>query len=158
MRKIRWGILSTARIAHPFAEDFAHVENGILTAVASRSKDTAAEFAARHSVATAYSSYEQLYEDPDIDAIYIATPNTLHLRNATDALRAGKAVLCEKPLTMSLQEIDTLTEVARKTGSYLMEALWTWFLPAIRQAVEWFEMGQIGRLMHLGADFGHPLP
>ncbi len=107
MKEVRWGILSTARIAHQFVEDFAYVENGRVTAVASRSEEAAAKFAARHGIATAYSSYEQLYADPDIDAIYIATPHSLHLQNATDALQAGKAVLCEKPLTMSVAEVDT---------------------------------------------------
>ncbi len=158
MRKIRWGILSTARIAHRFAEDLAYVENGELAAVASRSAKTAADFADRHGIASAYSSYEQLYNDPDIDAIYVATPHSLHLENTTDALRAGKHVLCEKPLTISVEEVDTLMSVVAETGSYLMEAMWTWFLPAIRQALAWFEAGEIGQLRHIKSDFGYPMP
>lgn len=157
MEKIRWGILSTARIAHQFAEDFAYVENGSLAAVASRSGETALKFAARHGIATAYPSYEQLYEDPDIDAIYVATPHSLHLQNVTDALRAGKAVLCEKPLTISVAEVDTLMSVAGETGGYLMEGMWTWFLPAIQRALGWVEAGEIGRLCHIKSDFGYPL-
>lgn len=156
MKKIRWGILSTARIAHQFAEDFAYVDNGSLAAVASRCGKTARKFATQHSIPTAYSSYEQLYEDPDIDAIYVATPHSLHLQNASDALRAGKAVLCEKPLTISVAEVDTLINIAAETGGYLMEAMWTWFLPAIQRAMDWFEAGEIGRLCHLKADFGYP--
>lgn len=158
MRKIRWGILSTARIAHRFAEDLAYVENGELAAVASRSEKTATDFADRHGIATAYSSYEQLYNAPDIDAIYVATPHSLHLENTTDALRAGKHVLCEKPLTMSVEEVDTLMSVAAESGSYLMEAMWTWFLPAIRKALAWFEAGEIGQLRHIKSDFGYPMP
>lgn len=157
MRKIRWGILSTARIAHLFAEDLAYVENASLAAIASRSEDTAAEFAARHGIVTAYSSYRELYEDPDIDAIYIATPHALHLQNTIDALRAGKAVLCEKPLTISIAQIDTLMHVSAETGGYLMEGMWTWFLPAIRRALDWFEAGEIGRLRHIKSDFGYPI-
>ena len=111
MRSIRWGILSTARIAHQFADDMAYVDNGVLAAIASRSAGTAAAFAARHGILKAYSTYEQLYSDPDIDAIYIATPHSLHLQNSCDALRAGKAVLCEKPLTLSVEELDTLASV-----------------------------------------------
>ena len=156
--KIRWGILSTARIAHHFADDFAFVSNGTLAAVASRSAEQAAEFAARHEIPVAYSSYEQLYDDPDIDAIYIATPHSLHCRNATDALRAGKAVLCEKPLALSLGEIDALADVLAETDGYLMEAMWTWFLPAISKALEWFMAGEIGQLLHIRSDFGYPLP
>lgn len=157
MRKIRWGILSTARIAHQFADDIVFAENATLAAVASRSADTAAAFADRHGIATAYGSYEQLYNDPDIDAIYVATPHSLHVDNATDALRAGKAVLCEKPLTMSADQVDTLVNVAADTGGYLMEGMWTWFLPAIRQALDWFEKGAIGGLRHIKSDFGYPL-
>ncbi|MGB5257687.1 MAG: Gfo/Idh/MocA family oxidoreductase [Woeseiaceae bacterium] len=158
MRKIRWGILSTARIAHQFADDFAFVENGILTAVASRSADKAAEFAARHEIPVAHSSYQLLYEDPDIDAIYVATPHSMHCQHTSDALRAGKAVLCEKPLAMSVGEIDTLAGVLTATDGYLMEAMWTWFLPAISKALSWFEAGEIGRLLHIRSDFGFPLP
>lgn len=115
------------------------------------------EFAARHGIATAYSSYEQLYDDPDIDAIYIATPHSLHLENATDVLRAGKAALCEKPLTISVEQVDALMSVVAETGGYLMEGMWTWFLPAIRRARDWFEAGAIGRLCHIRSDFGYPL-
>lgn len=157
MRKIRWGLLSTARIAHQFADDFAFVENGTLAAVASRSAATAKDFAAKHDIPVAYPSYEQLYKDPDIDAIYIATPHSLHCENATDALRAGKAVLCEKPLAISVGEIDALAAVVAETGGYLMEAMWTWFLPAIRQAVDWFNAGEIGELQHIKSDFGYPM-
>ena len=122
MQKTRWGILSTARIAKQFAEDFTHVNNGVLAAVASRSQDTADAFAKQHQIPTAYASYQQLYDDPDIDAIYVATPNTLHCKNASDAMRAGKAVLCEKPLTMSLAEVDKLRNVAAETGRNALES------------------------------------
>jgi len=155
-KKIRWGILSTARIANQFAEDMAYVDNGELRAVASRSADTATAFAARHGIPTAYGSYEELYADPDIDAIYVATPHSLHLENSIDALRAGKAVLCEKPLTISVEEVDTLMDVIAATGGYLMEAMWTWFLPAIQRAQAWVEAGEIGKLCRIRSDFGFP--
>lgn len=157
MQKIRWGILSTARIAHQFADDLAFVENGTLAAVASRSAATADDFAGKHDIPVAYPSYEQLYEDPDIDAIYVATPHSLHCKNATDALRAGKAVLCEKPLAISAGEIDTLAAVVAETDGYLMEAMWTWFLPAIMRATDWFAAGEIGQLRHIRSDFGYPM-
>ena len=156
MNKIRWGILSTARIAHQFAEDMAFVDNGELTAVASRSAEPADAFALKHGIPTAYPNYEQLFADPDIDAIYVATPHSMHMQNSIDALRAGKAVLCEKPLTLSVAEVDTLANVVAETGGYLMEAMWTWFLPAIRQAQEWVAAGGIGQLCHIRSDFGFP--
>ncbi len=157
MKTIRWGILSTARIAHQFAEDFAWVNNDQLMAVASRSQQAAREFAAHHGIPTAHAGYARLYADPDIDAIYVATPHALHLQNSSDALRAGKAVLCEKPLTVSVDEADELKRVSQATGSYLMEAMWTWFLPAIQQALAWYEAGKIGKLLHIKSDFGHPI-
>ena len=155
-KKIRWGILSTARIANQFAEDITYVDNGELRAVASRSAEPAAAFAAKHGIPTAHASYEALYADPDIDAIYVATPHSMHLENSVDALRAGKAVLCEKPLTISVEEVDTLAGVVAETGGYLMEAMWTWFLPAIRRAMEWVEAGEIGQLCRIRSDFGFP--
>lgn len=157
MKKIRWGIVSTARIAHQFADDFAHVSNGELVAVASRTMDAAREFAAQHGIPRAYSSYAQLYADPDIDAVYVATPHSLHLENAGDALRAGKAVLCEKPLALGVEEVDALTKIVAETNGYLMEAMWTWFLPAIQEAHQWFRSGRIGELRHIKADFGYPM-
>jgi predicted dehydrogenase len=82
----------------------------------------------------------------------------LHLQHAGDALRAGKAVLCEKPLTTSADECRQLMDIAKTSGSYLMEAMWTWFLPAVRKAKEWVGDGRIGKLRHIKADFGYPLP
>jgi len=157
MKKVRWGIVSTARIAHQFAADFAHVKNGRLSAVASRSAAAAREFASRHGIASAYDNYEKLYNDPHIDAIYVATPHTLHLENSIAALQAGKAVLCEKPLALGVDEIDALATAVAETKGYLMEAMWTWFLPAIQKAHAWYRSGRIGELRHIKADFGYPM-
>lgn len=156
MDTVRWGIVGAGRIANTFARDMPSTKSGVLHAVAARSGDSAQEFAACHDVHTAYEGYGPLYADPDIDAIYIATPHNLHLQHASYALRAGKAVLCEKPITTSADECQALIEVARESGSYLMEAMWTWFLPAIREAKRWVDAGRIGRIVQIKADFGYP--
>jgi predicted dehydrogenase len=153
---IRWGIVSTGRITHTFARDMAFAPGGRLQAVASRTQASAQAFADQYDIPQAHGSYAELLANPDVDAVYIATPHTLHHDNARDALIAGKAVLCEKPLTLNPAETLSLMDVAEQTGGYLMEAMWTWFLPAIRKALAWYEEGRIGSLRHLRADFGYP--
>jgi predicted dehydrogenase len=96
--------------------------------------------------------------DPELDAIYVSTPHTLHHFNSMEAISAGKAVLCEKPLTINPAEARSLTGAAESAGVFLMEGMWTWFLPAVRQALAWVEAGRIGSLRHIKADFGYPMP
>ncbi len=154
MRKINWGIIGTGNIAHSFARDFVYVHHGNLAAVASRSLDKAEGFADEFNISKAFGSYEELYNSNEIDAVYIATPHQIHLKNATDALKAGKAVLCEKPITINPEECNKLMDIAKSTGNYLMEAMWTYFLPAIAEAQKWIEDGEIGNVKYLKADFG----
>ena len=156
MTDIRWGIVGAGRIAHTFVQDMPATETGVVEAVAARSGVAARAFADQYAIGTAHEGYESLYGDPDIDAIYIATPHSLHLQHASDALRAGKAVLCEKPITVNASECRQLINIAEETGRYLMEAMWTWFLPAIRKAKEWVDAGRIGRIVQIQSDFGYP--
>lgn len=156
MKKICWGIVSAGTIANTFASDITYVPNAHVGAVAARSLASASEFAEKHGIADAYQGYDQLFADPDIDAIYVATPHTLHLQNSADALEAGKAVLCEKPITTSAAECQKLLGVANATDSYLMEAMWTWFLPALNKAKAWVDAGRIGELRHVKAELGYP--
>ena len=158
MKKIRWGIVSAGTIANTFAADMVHVPIAEVAAVAARSLDSAAEFADKYGIGKTYQGYEKLFSDPDIDAVYIGTPHTLHLENSANALRAGKAVLCEKPITTSAAECQKLLDVANATGGYLMEAMWTWYLPAVRKAKEWVDSGRIGELRHIKAELGYPKP
>lgn len=156
-RRVRWGMLTTGRIAAQFAADFPHVANGELVAIASRTAQAAEAFAQRHSIPQSHASYAALFDDPDVEAVYIATPHSMHYDDAVAALRAGKAVLCEKPLTTSLATARSLVAIAEQCGGYLMEAMWTYFLPAVAQAREWVAAGRIGRIRHIKADFGYPL-
>jgi predicted dehydrogenase len=156
-KKIRWGIIGAGRIAHAFAGDCNFAPSAELVAVASRSQENAEQFAQQYSLEKSYGDYQSLYSDPEVDAVYIATPHTHHLRQATDAMEAGKAVMCEKPLVISAEECQTLIETQKRTGIYLLEAMWTHFLPAIQKARQWVEEGRIGKVEHLKADFAYPL-
>lgn len=158
MRKVRWGIVGAGRIAATFASDMRRVENGEVVAVASRSQEGARSFAQRHEIRRHSSGYEALYDDPEVDAIYIATPHTYHLEHAMSAMRRGKAVLCEKPIAVGVAQAKAMIEAAQDAGVYLMEGMWTWFLPAIQQARKWMDEGRIGKLLHVRAEFGYPIP
>ena len=157
MNKIRWGIVGAGRIAHTFAKDMSATRDGVVQAVAARSRSSASTFAGQYGIPTAHEGYNALYDDADIDAVYVATPHTYHLQNASDALRAGKAVLCEKPITVNATECQRLIDVANQSSTYLMEAMWTWFLPAILTAKEWVDAGRIGDIVQIQSDFGYPL-
>lgn len=157
MSKFRWGVLGTGRIASWFCQDLRTLADAEVAAVGSRSLESAAAFAQAHAIPSAYASYEAVCADPTIDAVYVATPHTLHAANSLSALRAGKAVLCEKPLTTSAAECEALIAAARQSGGYLMEAMWTYFLPAIETAKRWVDDGLIGRLSHVRAELGYPV-
>lgn len=154
---IRWGLVGAGRIANTFVQDMTWVEHAKITAVAARSLNNARQFAAKHDIASAYEGYDTLFADPNIDAVYISTPHTLHFEQTRDALLAGKHVLCEKPFVVTPQQCETLTSLARDKGLFLMEAMWTWFLPAIKQAQRWVEQGRIGEITQIQADFGYPI-
>lgn len=156
MNKVSWGVVSTGRIANSFAQDCLLSEHSEIAAVGARNLSSAEAFASKYDIGKACEGYQALFDDPNIDAVYIATPHTLHFDHASAALRAGKAVLCEKPMTVSAAESNRLLQVAHETGSYLLEAMWTWFLPAIRTARRWVDDGRIGNLLHVKADFGYP--
>ena len=157
MRRVRWGIVGAGRIAHTFAADMPATEAGVVQAVAARDGEAASRFAERYGIAKSHQGYEALYADPEVDAVYVATPHTLHLQNSSDALRAGKAVLCEKPLSINAAECRRLIAIAEGRPGYLMEAMWTWFLPAIRQAKQWVDSGRIGRILRIHSEFGYPM-
>jgi predicted dehydrogenase len=155
---LHWGILGTGRIANTFASDIKHVKNAKLYGVGARHLASAETFAAKYSIEAAYGSYAALLADPKVDAIYIATPHTLHKEQAIAAMLAGKHVLCEKPATVTLNELEQVIEVAKKEQRYFMEGMWSYFLPVLGKAQSWIKAGRIGKLIHVKADFGYPLP
>lgn len=155
---INWGILSTGRIANKFCEDVKFVSNGRIHAVAARDLTDAKQFAERFNITAHYEGYDLLFNDPDVDIIYIGTPHNFHFEQTKQALLAGKSVLCEKPITISPDELIQLELIAKEKGLFLMEAMWTYFLPAIKQAKLWVSEGRIGKLIHIKASLGHAVP
>jgi predicted dehydrogenase len=153
-QKTKWGILGTGWIASQFARDLAYAADGELVAVGSRTKESANKFAEEFAVPRAWGSYEELANDSGVDAIYVATPHPAHRENVMTCLRAGKAVLCEKPFTVNSKETEEMIACARENNVFLMEAMWTRFLPAIRQVRQWLSEQRIGEVRLVEADFG----
>ncbi|WP_461633924.1 Gfo/Idh/MocA family protein [Labilibaculum euxinus] len=152
---IKWGILGAGRIAKKFAEDFKVVNNGAIIAVASRSQDRSTEFAHEFEIPKAYSSYEEMVKNSDIDVVYIATPHNFHLEHARLCLNNGKSVLCEKPVTVNSAEFELLQNLAKEKNLFFMEALWTYYLPAIIEAMNWIREGKIGEVKQVQVSFGY---
>ncbi len=155
---IRWGILATGSIAHALAQAIQDSTGGVLTAVGSRSLESANQFADKWDIPHRHASYEALANDPDVDVIYIATPHSHHYDNMKLCLNAGKHVLCEKAFTLNAQQAAECIALARQKKLFLMEAMWTRFLPAVQQVRDWVSTGRIGDVRLVQADFCFNLP
>jgi predicted dehydrogenase len=157
-RPIRWGIASTGTIAASMTQALQTLDSGPtaaeVVAVGSRAQGSAEEFAQRFGIPRAHGTYDDLFADPDVDMVYIASPHTSHCEMTVAALRAGKHVLCEKPFAVNAREARTMVDTARGEGRFLMEAMWTWFIPAIVDIKRRIEAGEIGRLTVIESDFG----
>ncbi|MFC2115672.1 Gfo/Idh/MocA family protein [Bacteroidota bacterium] len=152
-----WGIIGAGNIAGQFADDLKLLTRANLLAVASRSEERADKFAREHKIPKSYGNWENMPADPDIDIVYIATHHPFHFENALACLKSGKAVLCEKPFTMNKRELLELVSTARRKNIFLMEAIWTRFLPSMRKVLEISESGELGKLTDVYADFGFRL-
>jgi len=156
--RVRWGILGAGSIAGRFSEALASLPEAETLAVGSRSQDTADRFAGAHGFARAYPSYEELASDPDVDVVYVATPHPFHADNAELCLRAGKAVVCEKPFTVNAGEARRLAGLARERGLFLMEGMWTRFFPLMGRLRAAISDGAIGEPRMVTVDFGFRAP
>lgn len=156
--RLRWGILSTGRIAVVFAKALESSKTGKVVAVASRDSRKAEEFAAAFDIPDFYGSYEELIDDPIVQAIYIATPHPLHAEWALRAIRAGKHVLCEKPLTMTYEDTAEIVAEARSWDVVVMEAYMYRCHPQTRRVLELIRGGTIGRVGLVHATFGFDAP
>ncbi|MUP45516.1 Gfo/Idh/MocA family oxidoreductase [Gramella sp. BOM4] len=152
-RKIKWGIIGLGKIAGKFAEGLKHVANAELYAVASRDLAKAEDFSRRFS-GIAYGSYLELMEDPKVDVIYVATPHSYHASITIECLDHGKAVLCEKPFAINSEQAKAMIDLAKKKKIFLMEAMWTMFLPHFQYARELVQSGKYGKVKNIKADFG----
>ncbi len=151
---IRWGILGTGSIATSFASGLQSLDDASAVAVGSRSPESANAFADRFEIDRRHGTYKELVEDPDVDVIYVATPHSYHMEHSLLCMEAGKAVLCEKPFTINRNEAEITIQYARSHKIFLMEAMWTRFLPVIVQVRKWLTEGAIGETRMLSADFG----
>ena len=153
-KKINWGIIGLGTIAHKFAADLQLSNNSTLYAVASRNLEKAKIFSEKYQSVIYCDSYEKLANIPEIDVIYIATPHTFHFENTMMCLKNGKGVLCEKPMGINHHQVATMIQEAKLKNLFLMEGIWTRFIPATEKLLEILDQKIIGDLLAIRADFG----
>jgi predicted dehydrogenase len=153
-RPVRFGVVGTGGIASAFTTDLQLLDDAVVSAVGSRSQQTADAFGDRHDIGRRHASYAQLVADPDVDVVYVATPHPGHHDAAMLAVEAGKAVLVEKPFTMDADEATELVDAARAKGVFLMEAMWTRFHPHMVRIREVLAAGTLGEIVTVTADHG----
>ena len=154
MDQVRWGVVGPGRIAEKVVQDLAHVPGARLTAVGSRSLPRAQDFAERHGADRAHEGYRALLDDPDVDVVYVATPHAQHRDVALAAVRAGKALLVEKSFTATYDGAVQVVEAARAHGTFVMEAMWTRFQPAVVAMLALVADGAVGEVRGVQADLG----
>lgn len=151
---IRWGILGTGKIAKAFATALLDTPGATLAAVASRTVDSATNFGQEFGAERFHGSYQALADDPEVDVIYIGTPHPMHHENALMCLNGGKGVLVEKSFTMNRRQAEDIINLARAKKLFVMEAMWTRFMPAVVEAKRIVDSGEIGVPANVTADFG----
>lgn len=151
--RVRWGIIGAGAIASVFVEDLAGTPGEEITAVYARDPLKGAAFAHRHQLSRHYDSLTALLQDRDIDAVYVATPHVCHCEQTIAALEAGKAVLCEKPLAINTEQAAAMIAAARNSRAFLMEAMFTRFVPVYRDVLSWLHAGLIGTPRLVSSDF-----
>ena len=154
VQSVRWGIIGPGKIAHKFVQGMREVPGAILHAVASRTHAKAVDFAYTYGAENAYGSYLELVQDPLVDVIYVATTNNAHYANVKLCLEHKKACLCEKPFTLQVSELEDLVSLATKNNVFLMEAMWTRFLPSILLLEKLVKQGELGEIQKIKANFG----
>lgn len=152
--RINWGILGAGTIASKFTQGLSILDDAKLTAVGSRSYERAKEFADQFGIPKAYGNYNDLVADPDVDVIYIASPVSEHYKHILLCLEHGKAVLCEKSFTVNAAQARHVVQIARQKKLFLMEAMWTRFLPSTSKVCEWLQSGIIGEVRMVTASLG----
>ncbi|SCE47940.1 Predicted dehydrogenase [Streptomyces sp. DvalAA-14] len=152
--KIRWGILATGGIAATFTEALRSLPDAEVVAVGSRSQAGAKAFAERYDIPRAYGSWAELAADDEVDVVYVATPHSAHRAAAGLCLEAGRAVLCEKALTINTRQARELVDLAADRGLFLMEAMWTYCNPLVRHMTALIAEGAIGEVLDVSAHFG----
>lgn len=155
---LRWGVIAPGSIANGWVSSVHSQTDQRVSAVGSRDRGRAQEFAARHGIERAYGSYDELAADPGIDIVYIASPHSEHLEHALIAIGAGKHVLIEKPIAVSAAEARQLAAAAKAAGVFAMEALWSRFIPQHSVVAQLLADGALGEIRSASADFGVNFP
>jgi len=158
MKGYNWAILGTGNIAHKFARALMLLDNAHLYAVGSRDAARAEAFAAEFGFTKHFGSYEEMLADPGVEVVYISSPHSHHLEHTILALRNGKHVICEKPMSITAAEVSRMADEARKANLFLMEALWPPFQPSYLKADEILRSGKMGRILHIRAKFAFVSP
>ena len=158
MKNYRWGILGAGRIAEKFCTALNFVEGSEVYAVASRDKNNAEAYAAKFNAAKFYTNYEDLMKDENVDIIYIATPHAFHYTQTMACIRHNKAVLCEKPMSLTYLQTTEMINAAKEKNVFLMEAMWTACMPFIKKIKSLIEEDMIGKPQYVAADFGFATP
>jgi predicted dehydrogenase len=151
MSQLRWGFIGNGWIAKVLADDFK-IAGLKIQAVGARTQAKADEFADTYGIPNRHDSYEKLVNDPEVDIVYVATPHPFHVRDAVLALNAGKHVLCEKPFAINGKEAELIAEAAKRNNVFIMEAMWTRFLPVQIAIQNVIKSGKIGDVKIVVAD------
>ena len=151
---IKWGIIAPGSIANAFAKEVKNTKDGILEAVYGRDENKVKAFAEKYNLEKYYSNIDEFLKDENIDAVYIATPHNYHMEYAKRCIEAKKHVLCEKPFSYNYKTSKEVLSFAKENNIFIMEALWTLFLPAVNQTKKWIEEDKIGKIKLITANFG----
>lgn len=154
MEQVNWAILGCGRIARKFASDLQHVKNAKLIAVGARDQSSAERFAKEFPVKYMHGSYQSLVENPEVDVIYVASPHGLHYEHVMLCLKYKKAVLCEKAFAINYRQADEMISFAKAQNVFLMEALWSKFLPHYQKMMEMLKEKKLGEIKSVLIDFG----
>ncbi len=154
MEKFRWAYIGNGNIAGSTARDITK-GNHVITTVFGRNTKKAEEFAGKYG-ASAFDDFEKAVNRDDVDGVYIATPHTSHVEYAVRAMEFGKPVLCEKPVGVSVSDVDVLINTAREKNVYFCEAMWTWFSDVALKVKEWVKSGEIGDIKDVVINYMFP--
>ena len=158
MKQIKFGIIGCGNIAARFAKALAEFPDAMLYACGARESGRAQTFAGKYGAEKAYGNYQDVWEDCEVDAVYIATVHNTHAEIAKSCILAGKAVICEKPFFVNAHEAKEVISLAREKSVLVMEAFWTRTMPAYQKVKEWIADGRLGKLRLIRAAFCFSMP
>ncbi|HSB94601.1 MAG TPA: Gfo/Idh/MocA family oxidoreductase, partial [Flavitalea sp.] len=153
----KWGIIGPGNIAHEFTHDLKYVngQEHLVQAIVAKDLESAHEFAQQENVNEWYDSIGSFLDNSEVDAVYIATPHTLHAEQAIQCLSKQIPVLCEKPLAINSEQVQEMIRCSESHNTFLMEGMWIRFLPSIQKTLDLIESGGIGKVLHLHADMSY---